>query len=105
MRKKKENIAINSDRTAPKSEALETEREERYEEIAGETSTEGLGPSYTTEARLEQSMEFADGPMAGESNAPPTKPVGQATVRRKRRIAHHHRTASRHEAAWSSKKF
>ena len=69
MRKKKEHIkAANSD--IPETDAMETEREQRFEEINGETSTEGVGMGYTRGEFLEQ-IETGDGPVAGDSIEPP----------------------------------
>jgi hypothetical protein len=112
MRKKKENIKINSDPEIPKTEALETEREERYEEVTGEASTEALGPGYTTEPNFESSIDSSDGPLAGDSLEPPfTKQdlLGKAksTKRRKGKGKGepHTKTVGRHAAARSSKKY
>jgi hypothetical protein len=110
MRKKKENISLQSARDVPLTEALETEREARYEEIAGENATEGLGPRYTTEPRLERSIELSDGPLAGESLAPPLDPTELDITGRelhqskRRRRKPHHRMATRHAAARSPRK-
>ena len=121
MRKKKENIVLNSDRTIEKTEALETEREERFDAIDGETSTEAVGPGFTTEPRLERSMQFGDGPLTGESTDPAFSKGEMLQPRadeedafgaprkgrakgRKRRGKAQVKTVGRHAAARSSKK-
>ena len=112
MRKKKENIKINSDPDVPKNEALETEREERYEEISGEMSTEGVGAGFTTDVEFDESIESADGPLAGESIEPPLtksdmtgKAKTKSRLRKGKKRDARVRTVGRHAAARSSKKY
>jgi len=108
MRKKKENIRLQtlSQTDEPLPEALESEREQRYEEMSGETATEGVGVGYDTDPRFENSVDSADGPLSQESIDPPTRPRGMTgskkAERRKKRS--HGVPQGRHAAARSSKK-
>lgn len=103
MRKKKENVLINSDPDIPKTPGLETQREERYEETSGESSTVGLGAAYTNEPRFEKTIQTGDGPLAGETTDPPLSKREITGSRRKSRRRHRGRTVGRHAAARSSK--
>jgi hypothetical protein len=112
MRKKKENIKINSDPDLPKTDALETEREERYEEIAGEMATDNVGSGFTTNPNFDASIDSADGPLAGESIEPPVsmrelsgKAKSKSRLRKTKKHEPRVRTVGRHAAARSSKKY
>lgn len=91
MRRKKENIKhiSNPNRDAdPETDAMESEREQRFEEINGVTSSEGVGPGFDTpdEDDLLDDVATADGPVTGESITPPTAPAGRrGRARRKHR--------------------
>lgn len=81
MRKKKENIAAQGRARRddiPENDAMESEREQRFEEINGATSTEGVGPGFDTPEPddLIENMQTSDGPVAGESISPPNEPIG-----------------------------
>lgn len=106
MRKKKENIKLQTQpREEPMPEALESEREQRYEEMSGESATEGVGAGYDTDPEFENSVRTADGPLSQDSIEPPTRPVGLSTTKKakkKRRVEAN--PQSRHAAARSSKK-
>jgi hypothetical protein len=108
MRKKKENIRLTSAKSGEREidEALETEREERYEEIAGEMATDDVGPGYTNEPAFEHSIEGNEGPLSGESNTPPDKKqiVGESKRVTRRRHRAKRLPQGRHAAARSSKK-
>jgi hypothetical protein len=88
MRKKKENIVFNSQRAKdedlpePVADAIETAREEHMEEINGENATEGLGPGYTS-GEHDHASGASDGPISGDTFAPPNRKRGRATKRKK----------------------
>jgi hypothetical protein len=108
MRKKKETLRR---RTMPPEdeqveEVIENELEQRYEEISGETSTEGVGPGYTTDTQFEESVESADGPLSNESMTPPES---EPKVRESKQVERRRKNAEplppgRHSAARSSRK-
>jgi hypothetical protein len=106
MRKKKENLAYNAKRDPmiPETDALESEREQRMEEIGGESSTEGLGPGFDSGLDEPEGFESADGPLSGDSMEPPTGRRGHAKKRRKGQHPEEWRNKGNHIAARSSKK-
>ena len=106
MRKKKENIAYNAKRDPkiPETDAMETEREQRMEEISGETSTEGVGPGFDSGDREPEGFESADGPLSGEVMEPPRIGRGHARKRKKGQHPEEWRNKGNHIAARSSKK-
>src|SRR4051812_5204801 len=58
MRKTKENLAKPPDKEFPESlEAQETANEEHYEEIGGESATEGVGPGFDADTPDGESEE------------------------------------------------
>jgi hypothetical protein len=104
MRKKKENIRLQtlSQTDEPLPEALESDREQRYEEMSGETATEGVGPGFDTDPEFENSVDSADGPLSQDSMDPPTRPRGISSKKTKKK--RHASPGTRHAAARSSKK-
>jgi hypothetical protein len=77
MRKKKENLKRKTMLPEDEqiSEVIENELEQRYEEVSGETATEGVGPGFTTEPTFEKAVESADGPLSNESMNPPDSEI------------------------------
>ena len=115
MRKTKANLKRQSsgrNEELPETENIETEREQRFEEVDGETSTDGLGPAYTTAPEFENSIATADGPLSGDATTPP---MSESEVERaglskseKKKLAKKKvidRSAGSHIAARSPKKF
>jgi hypothetical protein len=104
MRKKKENLRLQtlSQTDEPLPEALESEREQRYEEMSGETATEGVGAGFDAGPEFEESVDGADGPLSQDSMDPPTRPRGISSKKVKKK--RHAVRATRHAAARSSKK-
>ena len=102
MRKTKENLRLaKTNQDVPDVEALETEREQRYEEIDGETSTEGVGRGFTTDSAFEESVDSADGPLSGDSMTPPVHRTNLSKKnKRRRKVNPNH---GNHPAARSSK--
>jgi hypothetical protein len=106
MRKRKVNIDARPAQDVPETEALETEREQRYEEVNGETSTEGVGMGYTGGDPIED-VTTGDGPVAGESIEPPVpKRTGRRQTKAQKVKKQRERWAEKgnHTAARSSKK-
>jgi hypothetical protein len=108
MRKTKENLAKPPDRELMESrEAQETANEEHYEEIGGESSTEGVGPGFDAdvpggESEEEKAESTADGPLSGDVFDPPITKPGKSKRRQRRRVQAAH-SRSNHPAARSSK--
>jgi len=114
MRKKKENININAQRLRdsdqlPETEAMETAREEHKEAINGETSSEGVGPGFTSSEGDHETVTSADGPISGDSFDPPQRRMrankGQARRTKKSKHPEEWLDKGNHIAARSSKKF
>jgi hypothetical protein len=105
MRKKKENLRLQtlSQTDEPLPEALESDREQRYEEMSGVMATEGVGPGFDTDPEFENSVDSADGPLSQDSMDPPTRPRGVSGSKKSKK-KRHPIPASRHAAARSSKK-
>jgi len=113
MRRTKANLQRQSNGEPDKfadEENIETEREQRFKEVDGETSTDGLGAGYTNDAEFERSIQTADGPLAGDQSDPPTsaEEVERAgkSKREKKRMAKRgeiDRDAGSHLAARSPK--
>ncbi|HYG74679.1 MAG TPA: hypothetical protein VEK08_06730 [Planctomycetota bacterium] len=72
MRKTKANLKRQSSgqRDPIEEERIQAEREQRFQEIEGESATEGVGPGFTNTPDFEASIQTADGPLAGDSLAP-----------------------------------
>ena len=105
MRKRKENMAAADElANAPDPESLATEREERFDAIDGETSTDGVGPGYSTDPGFEKSVQSADGPLSGESFTPPTRLAGRLKKHGRRKKKTHVNAQTRHAAANSPRK-
>ncbi|HLX63433.1 MAG TPA: hypothetical protein VKX17_19335 [Planctomycetota bacterium] len=109
MRKTKESLAhppqVGSEQMR---EAQETENEERYDAVGGETSTEGVGRGFDASgeepSEFEKSESSADGPLSGEMSDPPMKKgMGRAKVKRRHKRIHPANSPSNHPAANSSK--
>jgi hypothetical protein len=108
MRKTKENLAKPPDKEFMESrEAQETANEEHYEEIGGESATEGVGPGFDADVPNGESEEekleaTADGPLSGDVFDPPVKKPGTSQRRKRRRVQAAH-SRSNHPAARSPK--
>ena len=108
MRRTKENLAKPPDKSIPESlEAQETANEEHYEEITGETATEGVGRGYDADqpgdSEEEKREASADGPLSGDVEDPPTQlNTGRARRKKKRGVTPPH-GPSNHRGARSSK--
>lgn len=109
MRKTKANLShppVSDESEVRENE--ETENDERYEAINGETSSEGVGRGFDAEGAdataLEKDEATADGPLSGEETDPPRS--GRVRVKRKgkkgRAVTPPH-GRSNHRAAFSSK--
>ncbi|HYF48055.1 MAG TPA: hypothetical protein VEJ63_01520 [Planctomycetota bacterium] len=113
MRKKKENISLNAQRHRDEDEiaeleALETAREEDMEAIDGESSTEGVGPGFTSADSGLEHVSSADGPVSGDWFEPPTRHYrikrGKARGTKKSKHPEEWLDKGNHTAARSSKK-
>lgn len=110
MRKTKENLAHPARvGNSQMREAIETENEELYEAVGGETSTEGVGRGFDADgpdaSEFEKSESTADGPLAGEVTDPPSKKrMGRGSKKKDRKHGiHPANSRSNHSAANSTK--